>query len=134
MPYKNPKSKRAKKVNRARGARFYTAHRKARIQASTSWYNEKGYERRYGITKEQRDEMFEKQGKVCAICKSPSPKSKTGWHTDHDHATNKVRGILCHSCNTAMGSLQDKVEVLQSMIAYLQFHAVEQRTAHEAGD
>jgi hypothetical protein len=82
---------------------------------------------RYGITIAEKNSIFEKQGKVCAICKSPDPKSKVGWHTDHDHATNVVRGILCHACNTALGQMQENIEVLQSMIAYLQNHAVEQR-------
>jgi len=54
---------------------------------------------RYNITPEQKIELLKQQGNVCGICKSPDPKGKHGWHVDHDHSTNKIRGILCHSCN-----------------------------------
>lgn len=58
----------------------------------------------YGITKEEWDALFKKQGKCCAICSSPVPKRKgVGWATDHCHRTGKVRGILCHTCNLHMG-------------------------------
>ena len=56
-------------------------------------------EYKYGITLEQKMEMLKQQGGVCGICKSPDPGVKYGWHTDHDHATGKIRGVLCHRCN-----------------------------------
>jgi hypothetical protein len=58
-----------------------------------------GLERRYGITSEQWDAMFEAQGKVCGICKSSDPQFSRGWHTDHKPGTKIVRGILCFPCN-----------------------------------
>lgn len=53
---------------------------------------------KYGITLEQYEEMAEAQGHVCKICKSP-PKKKS-LHVDHNHATGKVRGLLCSMCNS----------------------------------
>lgn len=38
---------------------------------------------------------------------------------DHDHTTGKVRGLLCHNCNRALGLLQDNKSYLQSAINYL---------------
>lgn len=61
---------------------------------------------RYGITQQKWDAIFERQGRVCAICKSSDPKSIKGWHTDHNHITMVVRGILCSSCNTAIGMIE----------------------------
>ncbi len=73
----------------------------------------------YGITAEQRDAIFEAQGRCCAVCKSREHGGR-GWHTDHDHVTKQVRGILCHPCNLALGNVKDRVEVLRALIAYLQ--------------
>lgn len=55
--------------------------------------------RSYGITAEAWRAMFIAQGEQCAGCGSPEPKTRRGWHTDHDHATGAVLGILCYSCN-----------------------------------
>lgn len=48
--------------------------------------------------------MLEKQGGACAICVLPLTKH----HIDHCHTTGKVRGLLCHRCNTRLGGLDDK--------------------------
>lgn len=37
------------------------------------------------------------QGGHCAVCPG-KPKTRR-LHIDHDHATGKVRGLLCYSCN-----------------------------------
>ena len=52
---------------------------------------------RYGITPKQYDEMFYKQGWVCAICgeESTGKKNSNKLCVDHDHETKKVRGLLC---------------------------------------
>lgn len=75
----------------------------------------------YGITVEQHEAIFESQGRRCANpeCKTTDPGSKRGWHTDHDHETGKVRGLLCHHCNVALGNVQDSVDKLQGLIDYL---------------
>src|SRR5688572_26282042 len=46
--------------------------------------------RKYGITLEQYDEMFESQGGVCAIC-GREPRDDISLHVDHDHETGEVR-------------------------------------------
>ena len=38
---------------------------------------------------------------------------------DHDHGTGEVRGLLCITCNTGIGSLKDDVTLLQNAIEYL---------------
>lgn len=72
----------------------------------------------YGITEAQRDAIFVAQGSCCAVCKAEEHGGR-GWHTDHDHATKQVRGILCHACNLALGNVNDSVEILLSLIEYL---------------
>lgn len=42
--------------------------------------------------------------KICGVADPPVPEGALdGWHVDHDHATGKVRGILCPSCNAKVG-------------------------------
>lgn len=71
----------------------------------------------YGITIEQYDEMFLKQGGACAICKEPKK-----LVVDHCHTTGKVRGLLCNFCNTMIGKMQEKAEKFESAISYLKQH------------
>lgn len=59
---------------------------------------------RYGLTPSDVQAMLEKQGGACAICVLPLTKH----HIDHCHTTGKVRGLLCHRCNTRLGGLDDK--------------------------
>jgi Recombination endonuclease VII len=77
----------------------------------------------YGITPEAYDALLAEQGGVCAICKRPERAQRLGrplqMPVDHCHATGRLRGILCHACNRAIGLLRDDVEVLREAIAYL---------------
>ncbi len=80
----------------------------------------KRLKRLYGITPKQKQELFESQGSVCGACGASDPGPK-GWSWDHDHTTGVARGVLCHSCNIALGLLKDSVERCQQLIAYLNF-------------
>lgn len=73
----------------------------------------------YGITLEEFNELLDKQDGVCAICKL---KTDGHWHVDHDHQTEKVRGVLCFSCNTSLGRLNENITTLNNMIAYIEKH------------
>ena len=82
----------------------------------------------YGITLNEYNEMLEKQNGKCAICGTTETKGrKSGrgggadvFAVDHCHDTGDVRGLLCHSCNRALGLVGDNTQILQSMIEYLQ--------------
>jgi hypothetical protein len=76
--------------------------------------------KRFGITIEQRNTILESQGNVCAGCKSDSPNWKGDWHVDHCHATGFIRGVLCHNCNTALGRVKDRPDVLRNLARYLE--------------
>ncbi len=82
---------------------------------------EKHLRRKYGIGVEEYEALARAQGGVCAICNEFTP---TVTHptlvVDHDHETGAVRGLLCHSCNVAIGHMRESVEMLQRAIAYLQ--------------
>lgn len=70
--------------------------------------------RRYGITEDDFDEMFAAQGGVCAICREAKAE-----HVDHDHATGKVRGLLCFNCNGALGQFRDRTDLMIRAVGYL---------------
>lgn len=74
---------------------------------------------KYGLTLQEWNILFETQGSVCAICGTNQPRGKN-WHTDHDHKTNKVRGILCGWCNTGIGKLQESREIMLKALQYLE--------------
>lgn len=75
---------------------------------------------KYGITSEEFDAMLEAQGGVCKVCKGPPHGRRNVYHVDHDHVTGKVRGLLCHKCNVALGMVQDSPDHLKALIAYLE--------------
>ena len=44
---------------------------------------------------------------------------KSTLNVDHCHETGKIRGLLCHNCNRALGLFKDNVEFLERAILYL---------------
>lgn len=82
---------------------------------------------KYGMSEEDYHAMLLSQGGGCAICKTLNPhgEGSTASHlqhfaVDHDHATGKVRGLLCNACNRGLGFLQDSIPILISSIMYLE--------------
>lgn len=73
----------------------------------------------YGITVEEHNELFEAQDGVCAICLREEWVVGRSLAIDHDHATGKVRGLLCGPCNQGLGLLADDIARLQRAIDYL---------------
>jgi len=57
----------------------------------------------YGITIEQYKKLFKIQKGCCAICGRNQLVFKNRLHVDHDHKTNKIRGLLCPGCNNGLG-------------------------------
>lgn len=90
--------------------------------------------RKFGITIEDYHELLKNQGGGCAICgieHNGQIGNKHKYNTsedldrdklfsvDHDHRTNKVRGLLCTRCNNALGCFDDRIELLERSIEYL---------------
>jgi hypothetical protein len=62
--------------------------------------------------------LYVKQEGRCAICQNLLGDK---FHIDHNHATNRVRGILCRACNTGIGMLKDSIEITQKALNYLSY-------------
>jgi Recombination endonuclease VII len=78
--------------------------------------------KKYGITPENYQELFKQQEGKCAICSSSEvsvARRSYNLFVDHDHATGKVRGLLCHHCNAGLGHYRDNTETLKKAIEYL---------------
>lgn len=75
---------------------------------------------KYKLSEQDYDDLFAKQGGLCAICNTdnPGPKQKA-FAVDHCHDTGKVRGLLCNACNRGIGLLQDSPVILQKATTYL---------------
>ena len=72
----------------------------------------------YGLTEQSFADLLYEQGYVCAICRS-AEWGRRGPHIDHDHTTDKVRGLLCSICNLAIGMLGDDAPSLFRAFDYL---------------
>lgn len=81
-------------------------HKKWRKDNPEAWKRAKkkaALKAAYGITLDQYEHKFKEQNGVCDICKkTPEERSSRsrGLSVDHNHATGKIRGLLCHVCNT----------------------------------
>jgi hypothetical protein len=82
----------------------------------------------HGLTVADYIAMLEAQNYSCAACRSQSVGDKRAtddfsWHIDHDHTSGTVRGLLCLTCNIALGFVNDDRHRLQCLISYLTAHA-----------
>tara|TARA_B100000287_G_C20148749_1_gene589280 strand:+ start:56 stop:520 length:465 start_codon:yes stop_codon:yes gene_type:complete len=76
----------------------------------------------YGIDLSEYNRLLESQDYACCICRTKHPGNKGGggnFHVDHCHETGRVRGLLCSSCNTALGSFKEDPSVLYKAADYL---------------
>jgi len=80
---------------------------------------EKHYERTYGITQKEYDQMYLVQGGVCKICRLPPSGQKNRLCVDHDHITGAVRALLCDHCNRGLGFFKDDTRLLNLASDYL---------------
>jgi hypothetical protein len=71
----------------------------------------------YNLTPEAVEALRQVQNNRCHICGDSFETVK--MHVDHDHATGRVRGLLCQFCNHGLGAFRDSVERLASAMHYL---------------
>lgn len=73
---------------------------------------------RYGWSLDDFARQLARQHRRCATCLVPIDE-KTA-RVDHCHRSNVVRGLLCDSCNWAIGHACDDPMTLRRMMAYLE--------------
>ena len=83
---------------------------------------------KYGLAGTDYEQMLQDQGGVCAICGEVETRKdrmgvvREGLSVDHDHITDRVRGLLCAACNSALASARDDPRILRAMAVYLETH------------
>ena len=109
--------------SRKRARKYAASHKKrwARfIKRHPDWARWSHLKSRYGVTKERWLEMYEEQNGCCYTCHRPEAKcSRKRLCVDHCHTTKKVRRLLCDNCNRVLGTANDSIPLLKSLISYL---------------
>lgn len=84
------------------------------------------YKHKYNLSIDDYNELWEKQKGVCAICGKPEIiKHCSGvishLSVDHNHKTGEVRGLLCRTCNLALGFLyvDDGLSTILNAVDYV---------------
>ncbi|MEU6290046.1 endonuclease VII domain-containing protein [Streptomyces sp. NPDC046988] len=73
------------------------------------------FKRKYGLAPAELDAMVAEQQGVCCICLAAPAE-----HVDHCHKTGRVRGVLCFSCNAALGQFKDRPDAIRRAAAYVE--------------
>lgn len=80
--------------------------------------------RNYSMTYDDYLSLHDLQNGRCAICNGEGfvldKKQKLKLVVDHCHKTSKVRGLLCHNCNRALGLFKDDVAIINKAVAYVE--------------
>lgn len=122
-----------KDQKRAIQKRCYEKHREDRCAKARAWYhaNKPRALARLRIARLQQYGLTEAEylalGDGCGIC-GATDDSRTQASTgkrfrlavDHDHDTNRVRGLLCGNCNCGLGYFKDDLALLRKAVAYLE--------------
>lgn len=83
----------------------------------------KHLKKRYGITLDDYNKMWEQQKGLCFLCEKPEAifnrRRTKVLAVDHNHKTGKIRSLLCMKCNTAIGQIDDNPIILMKLLNYL---------------
>lgn len=74
---------------------------------------------RRGISQQEYDVLLDRQGGLCALCGGENNRKGRLLALDHDHRTDRIRGLLCSRCNLALGWFDD-ADFLRRAAAYLE--------------
>ena len=75
--------------------------------------------RNYNLTPQDVEQMLADQGNSCRLCQIQFTDKKK-YKIDHCHKSGAVRGLLCNSCNTALGKFKDDPSLLRRAASYVE--------------
>lgn len=114
---KNPEKYREKqrryamlsKGRRQEYMKLYSIENRARLRKQAY---RRALESLYGLSESEFEDMKISQDSACLICRRTDRKLVV----DHCHRTEKVRGLLCTPCNTALGWYEKHVDKIGSYL------------------
>jgi|SRR5579864_5744490 len=90
----------------------YRQQNKEKLKLKSFHYSFK----KYGLTLEEYNQMYNKQSGKCAICQVWYPR----LDIDHDHKEGRVRALLCMTCNrfvvNVLENYTDKILLAQNYL------------------
>ncbi len=117
IPWKTRNRDRANAATRKRMAVRKQDDPLAIKRARRKWF----IKMKFGLTPEIREALIKLQYYKCAICDlEMSDVDDPRWSIDHCHTQDYVRGMLCRTCNSALGLFKDNPEILRSGASYLE--------------
>lgn len=78
-------------------------------------HQDRNFKMRYGISLHERNQLLRSQQNKCAMCGRELGRFP---HVDHNHATGKIRGMLCAYCNSGLHFIEN-MDFFESAIHYL---------------
>lgn len=109
MPYKDYKNK--LKRSKEYGKEYYARY-KDRIGLRR---RREKLKHRYGLSEQDFENLKESQNNCCIGCNK-----EVLLCVDHCHKTGEIRGLLCRTCNAAIGLAKEDVEILKNLVSYLE--------------
>lgn len=112
------KAWRQRNPERMQWYRFESAEKNT--ERTRRWREKNRIQSLYGISNAEWQALFDKQRGKCKICKAKHVDLKLGLCVDHCHIFANVRGLLCQTCNQALGLFKDDPALLRKAAAYLE--------------
>jgi hypothetical protein len=118
---RNPDKARAMaRLNYRRNRRKFCAKSRREYRQNPEIRLRADLKKRYNLDLQAYKTLLEAQNGKCAICGGGETGKFSRLSVDHDHATGKVRGLLCSACNAGLGRLRDSRKLLESALRYLE--------------
>lgn len=115
--YKKSRKRTVKKyddANRDRQRQYYAENK-------DQWRN-RSLLKTYNLTLDEYNTLLEEQDHSCRVCGTHADETSRNLAVDHCHETGKIRSLLCNKCNTALGLLNEDVDVMKKLIKYVEDH------------
>lgn len=75
------------------------------------------------VTREEVTALVDSKGGKCEACGvvliRGNKLNRWSLCLDHDHATGKLRGVLCNRCNRCLGLFKDSAATIRKALCYL---------------
>lgn len=88
--------------------------------ANASAQRKSNLKTKYGLTEKEYEQLLTNCSGRCEACGKNFETEGLWPCVDHDHATGRVRGVLCVNCNTGIGSLGDGIAGVRLALEYLE--------------